>query len=355
VKNKICLVHYTSEPGGIELLMPDIINSLKERSFSVFLIRPPVKERYNVYDGLNINITRGSANNLLAALRLYRFALRNRDAVFHGFNTGPFFLLVLRLARIRKVVYSVRGTLYYNSTFQKVVRKAMWRLALSPGYRIIANSEYSRSVFLGFLSPWKLPVSVLYNPVDSSRIGRADIKPAKGTLNIIYTGRLVHGKNLDLWIETAESIHRIRAESRFYIYGDGPLKDALIRRSIEKGMQDYLCFMGFTPDIATAYRQADLMLFLSGYESFGNAPVESILCGTPVIACDIPSMKEIFRDFPIFIVPQGQLMEAEIIRKINRLDELKKMVPEAAKQFQDRFSPEQHMSGLRVIYESLQD
>ncbi len=355
MKNKVCLVHYTSEPGGIELLMPDIINSLQDRLFSVFVIRPSGKDRFNVYEGIDVSITYGSTKNLVAALRLFRFASKNRDAVFHGFNTGPFFLLVIRLARIKKVVYSIRGTLHHTGAFQKTVRRALWTIALEPGCRIIANSEYSRKVFLEFLSPWKPPVSVLYNPVDSSRIRPVNKESPTGTLNIIYTGRLVYGKNMELWIQTAESIHTIRSDARFYIYGDGPLMDTLVRQSVEKGMQDYLFFMGFMPDIATAYRQADLMLFLSGHESFGNAPVESILCGTPVIVCDIPSMKEIFRDFPIFLVPQGQTMVTEIINKINRLEELAKMVPDAAKQFHDRFSPEQHMSGLRNLYDSLRD
>ena len=353
MKNKVCLVHYTSEPGGIELLMPDIINSLQDRLFSVFVIRPSGTDKYNVYNVMTVNITCGSAKNLTAALRLFRFAAKNRDAVFHGFNTGPFFLLVIRLARIKKVVYSIRGTHHYKSKLQKAVRKALWRIALAPDYRIIANSEYSRTVFLAFLAPWNPKVSVLYNPVNSSRISPVSEKSPAGSLNIIYAGRLVYGKNMDLWLNTAESIHRTRTGARFYIYGDGPLKDTLVRQSVEKGMQDYLFFMGFMPDIAAAYRQADLMLFLSGHESFGNAPVESILCGTPVIACDIPSMKEIFLDFPIFLVPQGQSMEAEINNKINRLEELKKMVPKAAKQFRDRFSPERHMSGLSIIYDSL--
>jgi glycosyltransferase involved in cell wall biosynthesis len=353
MKNKVCLVHYTSEPGGIELLMPDIINSLQGMLFSVFVIRPSGTDKYNVYNGMTVSINRGSVNNMVAALRLFRYAAKNRDAIFHGFNTGPLFLLVIRLARIKKVVYSIRGTVYYNSTFQKAVRKVLWRIALAPDYRIIANSEYSRKVFLEFLAPWKPKVSVLYNPVNSSRLSFASKKSHEGTFNIIYVGRLVYGKNMDLWLKTAESIHRVKAGVRFYIYGDGPLKDTLVRQSVEKGMQDYLFFMGFITDIATAYRQADLMLFLSGHESFGNAPVESILCGTPVITCDIPSMKEIFRDFPIFMVSHGQSMEAEIIAKLNRLEELKRMVPEAAKQFRNRFSPEQHMSGLRLIYGSL--
>ena len=75
-----------------------------------------------------MNVTYGSVNNFIAAFKLLRFGRRNRKAIFHGFNTGPFFLLVIRLAGIRKAVYSIRGTLHYNNYFQKVIRRFVWHL-----------------------------------------------------------------------------------------------------------------------------------------------------------------------------------------------------------------------------------
>lgn len=330
--------------------MPEIINSLPTELFSVFVIRPPETGKYNVYEGKPVNITYGSANNLAAAVRLWRFALRNRQAVFHGFNLGPFFLMIFRLAGIRRAVYSIRGTQHASGHLQRIIRKAFWRLAITPGYVIIANSEYSRDIFFSFLSPWKPPVTVLYNPVSSSRIAAVGDKPMHDGLNVIYSGRLAEGKNMYLWLDMAEAIHEMRSDAKFFIYGDGLLKESLIRESIARGMRDYLFFMGFTADLAEAYRQADLMMFLSERESFGNAVVESILYGTPVIALDIPSVREIFRDFPRFVVAQDENMESEILRRISQIDKLRELVPEAARQFRVRFSLEQHLAGLKTAY-----
>ncbi len=50
MEKRICLVHYSSSPGGIEVLMPEIIRMLPDAVFSVFVIRPPEKEKINVYD-----------------------------------------------------------------------------------------------------------------------------------------------------------------------------------------------------------------------------------------------------------------------------------------------------------------
>jgi glycosyltransferase involved in cell wall biosynthesis len=330
--------------------MPEIINSLPEELFLVFVIRPPKEGQFNVYNGLPVSVSYGTDNNLRAAVSLWRFAVRNRSAVFHGLNIGPFFLFIIRMAGIRKAVYSIRGTHHASGYFQRLIRKAAWRMAVAPGYRILANSEYSRDLFLDFLSPQKPSVSVLYNPVSSSRITATETGRAKNGLHIVYTGRLAEGKNMVLWLEMAESIHRAREDAKFYIYGDGLLKESLLRQSAAKGMQDYLFFMGFTADLSEAYTRADLMLFLSERESFGNAVVESILFGIPVIALDIPSVREIFRNFPQFLIRQGQSMESEILGKINQIDQLRRLVPEAAKEFRERFSMEQHSARLRTVY-----
>jgi len=353
VKSTLCLVHYTSAPGGIELLLPDIINSLDEERCSVFVIRPPGAGKFNVYEGLPVNVSYGSDNNLVAAFRLWLFARRNRGAIFHGFNTGPFFLLIIRLAGIRKAVYSIHGTRHFSGLLQRFVRKVAWLLALSPRYRVTSNSEHSRRVFLDFVKPLNPAIRVLYNPVSAPRLGAALERVAGGALNIIYTGRLVEGKNMFRWLEMARAIHGIRSDARFFIYGDGSLKESLIRESEEHGMQDYLFFMGFTKELSMAYRDADLMMFLSEYESFGNAVAESILYGVPVIAGDIPSVREIFRDFPVFLVRTDNSMKSDILEKINRISELREAVPEATRQFRGRFSQERHTEGLRDVYNSL--
>jgi glycosyltransferase involved in cell wall biosynthesis len=353
VKSTVCFVHYTSAPGGIELLMPDIISSLDGERRSVFVIRPPVAGKFNVYDGVPVSVTYGSANNLVAAYRLWRHARRNRGAVFHGFNTGPFFLLVLRLAGVRKAVYSIHGTRHFSNSMEWFTRRFVWRLALSPQYTVISNSEHSKAVFLDFIKPLSPAVRVLYNPVSAPRLGDVRRRSSGGGLNIIYIGRLVEGKNLSGWLEMARAIRTLRSDARFLVYGDGPLKESLIREGEEKGMKDYLFFRGFTADLSSAFSDADLMMFLSEYESFGNVVVESILYGVPVIAAGIPSVREIFRDFPGFLVSAGPAMESEILERISRLDELRQMVPEASSQFRERFSLEQHTRGLREVYGSL--
>lgn len=349
---KVCIVHYSSAPGGIELLMPGIIRGLPDHEFSVFVIRPPAGGEINVYKDSQVKITYGSANNFTAALRLWRFIVKNRPSIFHGFNTGPFFMLIVRLACIETAVYSVRGTLHYNSSFQKIYRRAVWRMAISRSYRLIANSEYSRRKYLEFTGLPEEQISVLYNPVGSSRLEFSQVRKPGKPFTVIYVGRLTEGKNLFRWIDVAVAVHKEKTESSFILYGDGPLRVKLESYACNLSADEFITFRGHVENIPEAYHQADLLLFLSEYESFGNVVVESILCGTPVIASDIPSMREIFNQYPQFLVSLDKNLEESIIGKIKAADQLSKLLPEVSAEFRKRFSTEHHLKGLSRIYNS---
>jgi len=346
-------VHYSSSPGGIEVLMPEIIRMLPGAEYHVFVIRPPEKEKINVYDGSVADVTYGSLNNFSAAWRLWRFGLSNREAVFHGFNTGPFFLFILRLAGVSKIVYSVRGTQHYSNRFQKLLRSAIWNLAITRRTRFIANSSYSRDVFIRYLPLMKSQIRVIYNPVYSDRIRVPAVSSARGGLNIIYVGRLTEGKNLFRWIDIAVEIRKLREDARFHLFGDGPLRKRLMEYSSAAVMDGCLFFRGYVQDLSEIYTGVDLLLFLSEYESFGNVVVESILCGTPVLVADIPSMREIFQNFPEFILPAGDQTAGVILKKIDKPGELQRATREAAQEFRQMFSIDQHINGLREVYDSL--
>jgi len=126
----IHLVHFSSSPGGIEVLIQDVIRAFPSGTFKVFIIRPPGPEDHNVYNNTDVQINYGKEGNLLAICKLWNYAWRYRKDTFHVFNIGPFFLLVLRLAGIKKLIYSVRGTIYWNSYLQKIIRRKLWRTAL---------------------------------------------------------------------------------------------------------------------------------------------------------------------------------------------------------------------------------
>ena len=65
---------------------------------------------------------------------------------------------------------------------------------------------------------------------------------------------------------------------------------------------------GFVPDddLAAIYSGARALVFPSDDEGFGLPTVEALACGTPVVACDLPALREVLGDRAAF-VPQDDL------------------------------------------------
>jgi glycosyltransferase involved in cell wall biosynthesis len=80
------------------------------------------------------------------------------------------------------------------------------------------------------------------------------------------------------------------------VAGDGPLRDEIgaLTKSLLPGRFSRI---SVTPDRMPAlYRSADVFLHLSKDESFGNVYLESMACGIPVVAHDIPRVRWIVGD-----------------------------------------------------------
>jgi glycosyltransferase involved in cell wall biosynthesis len=349
----IHIVHFSSAPGGIEILLKDIIRSFPAGTFRVFVIRPPEPGNENVYAGSSLDITYGHKANLKAILCLFKYAVKYNKDIFHVLNIGPYFLMAMRLAGVKNLVYSIRGTIYWSSPLQGIIRRLIWRMAVSDRYRIIANSGHSRKMFIRAAGKTRQMVDLIYNPVASEKFKpeKKYKNPGSG-LEIIYSGRLAEGKNLFTWLEVAASVKRAWPESKFFLYGDGPLKTKLKNYANELGISDSVQFMGFTSDMVTAYRKADLFIFLSNHESFGNVVVESILCGTPAIASDIPAMREIFINYPQVLVSLDENLISNIIEKMDQIDQINELIPNMIVEFRSRFSAEDHIVKLKNVYNS---
>jgi glycosyltransferase involved in cell wall biosynthesis len=350
--NRIHFVHLSAGPGGIEVLLPVQVEKMPDFNFKAFVIRGK-EDGTNVYDNTGIEVKYGHQRNLQAAFRLFNYVLRNRNEIFHVFNIGPFFLLIMKLAGAQKIIYSIHGTIYWKSPYKKKVLLFLWKLALSAKYKFTANSEYSKSVFSEKIDA-KQPIQILYNPIDGKRFTPKDDKKTSDEILVVYTGRLSPGKNLLLWIDIAAEIHSKIPRTRFEIYGKGQLESKLRSKISELNAEGYIHLMGFQKGIENIYRKADLLLFLSEYESFGNVVVECIYCGTPVLASPLPVMKEIFSEFPGFVLGEQNCWVDQVYNGLVHLNELKKLSLKARTNFLVRFDQQENLNKLAKIYTSFE-
>ncbi|PZE19829.1 glycosyltransferase family 4 protein [Paenibacillus xerothermodurans] len=107
----------------------------------------------------------------------------------------------------------------------------------------------------------------------------------------LYVGRLAPEKDLDIMIELWNRMPAaLGSRIRWFIVGDGPLLKEL-RAAAPPNVTFTGCLQG--ESLAELYASADLFVFPSSTETFGNVALEALASGTPVIGARSGGVQEI--------------------------------------------------------------
>ena len=134
--------------------------------------------------------------------------------------------------------------------------------------------------------------SRLFSPERRSEVLRREWGVAGDGLAVAYVGRIAPEKNLGLIVRAFEAVERVRPDARLVLVGDGP-ELAILRASHPR-----FVFRGprTGEDLASHYASADLFLFPSLTETFGNSLTEAMASGLAVVCFDYAAAAELVRN-----------------------------------------------------------
>src|SRR6266478_7418894 len=110
-----------------------------------------------------------------------------------------------------------------------------------------------------------------------------------GEVRLLYVGRISREKDLDV---LADAYRRLRDEGlpvQLFVVGHGPYSEVFAQSLPEAVFTGYLR----GKELATAYASADIFVFPSTTDTFGNVILEAQACGVPVVVSDSGGPKEL--------------------------------------------------------------
>jgi D-inositol-3-phosphate glycosyltransferase len=149
----------------------------------------------------------------------------------------------------------------------------------------------------------------IFKPVDKmsarQKLGLADEKV------ILYVGRIDPLKGIDQLVKTIPLLKNHDGLRLIIIGGDESSREEvgkLQTLASDLGVSENITFQGLIKQdrLSDYYSAADVCVVPSYYESFGLVPLESLACGTPVVATDVGDLKNIIRQGETgYIVPDN--------------------------------------------------
>lgn len=167
--------------------------------------------------------------------------------------------------------------------------------------RIIVPSAYLKKIMMLWGAPQE-KISVIYNSFDPVSISE-DKKEIRALLGIDGTvvfsaGRLVPWKGFATLIEILPDILKEFPDTKLYIAGDGPDRDALALKAKDCGLATNIVFLGALPrEMLLRYiKAADIFALNTGYEGFSHQLLEAMSIGTPVVSTDVCGNPELIEN-----------------------------------------------------------
>jgi glycosyltransferase involved in cell wall biosynthesis len=304
---------YPPEVNGVSATIARVVDGLHDRGHELQLVRPRQDRHDSAGDeerltevlmrGLPIPRYPQLKMGLPSRRALVRLWTRQRPDVVHIVTEGPLGWSALQAATHMKlpVVSDFRtnfhaysrhyGLAWLRSPIMVYLRKFHNRAACTMVPTEGLRSELAASGFKRLRVVSRGVDTRLFDPSRRSDALRAKWGASRNTPVLLCVGRLAAEKNLDLLLSAFESIRAVAPTARLVLVGDGPDRAALAQRC------PGAVFVGIRrgEDLATHYASADIFLFPSVTETFGNVVPEAMASGLAVVGFDYAAAGQLIR------------------------------------------------------------
>lgn len=285
--------------GGAEVHLHEIFRRIVSRGHSVTLFCSsfPGALPEETIDGIRI-LRKGGRNlfNLTVALNYQRLRRERFDVVVDDINKIPFYTPLF----VKEPLLGMVLHLFGQSIFREAILPAALyvygseRLALYvyKNTPIAVISESTRQELMQYGFPEKNLTDVriavnhdLYKTVDV---------PKSPVPLVGYLGRIKKYKSVDHLIRAFAIVRKVVPDARLTIVGDGDALPMLEGLALELGVHDSVKFAGYVSpeEKVRLINQMHVVVNTSAKEGWGLTVTEANACGVPVVASDVPGLRD---------------------------------------------------------------
>lgn len=353
--------------AGIETWLMHLLRHFDRREIAMDFIAQT--DRPGAYDseirslGAQIFYS-GSPRKLWSYARSFVGVLRSQGPydVLHSHNyffSGVDLRLATRAGVQRRIahLHPVRD-IEAKRPFRALYTRLMGRWIRDYSDLILAPSNASLEAFAQYADLSGKPRAVVRNCVDVSAVnGAIDRAATRQELGlpvdcpiVAYVARFEPHKNHSFVVDVADRLKRSGTRVHFALAGT----DGSTRREFERqieGRADFSVFVN-RPDVAPLLQCADLFFFPSREEGFGTVAIEAAAAGLPVVATNLPGIREACCESQrAYMFPEGDLdAAARNLHTMLTNPRLAKTLRDDGRAWAKQFSIESVANQLRELY-----
>ncbi len=233
--------------------------------------------------------------------------------------------------------------------------------------RIVVASNHEKELLASLYGAASERIAVVPCGVDLDLFAPMDKEFARRRLGlrsteriILFVGRIEPLKGIDILIDAAAQLHEDENFAVLIVGGDARAQeqiDALRSQAAALGVDHHISFVGAVEhhELPLYYNAADVCVVPSHYESFGLVAVESMACGTPVVASRVGGLTTTISDGETGYLIPWRCAEpfAERLELLLDNDELRASFGRAGREAVERFRWSHVTDAVAALYDDV--
>ncbi|MEQ1804456.1 MAG: glycosyltransferase family 4 protein [Burkholderiaceae bacterium] len=354
-------------PGGTESQVALLARLFRQRGHEVRIIAPrldPGKPLEEIVDGTRVTrIDYPKIKGLGAVFLILRFMLfllserKNFDAlhVHMAKNLAAAAGAVRRwlpgpvLVKVSGAWEFDGGVLDERMRWHPVYTTLRWLMRRVDAFQAI-SVETERRLLASGMPVEK--VKAIPNAVDLSLYGSRAFDASRKMLRVVYTGRLTPVKGVDVLLR---AWNEISPGGRFElnIVGDGPQRAEMEAYVADQRLTGSVRFSGWTDDVRSALRDADLYVQPSLNEGLPNSVLEAMAASLPIVATRVSGNEDlVVEGVNGFLAQAGDSssLAAAMVRALADAEQMHRMGQASRRLIESRYGSERVLDQLEAVY-----
>ena len=312
--------------------------------------------RNEIIDGVEIIRRGGFYFVYFWAFLYYWLQFRGKyDVIIDSQNGVPFFTPLYAKEPIYSLMHHVHQKVFWHSLpkhlafIASVLEKHIMPLAYR-NTKFITVSESSKQAMKD-LGLGRTGIEIVYPGIDLASLVPGD---KSKTPTVLYLGRLKAYKSIAVLIRAFASVAAAMPSARLIIAGSGEEEIHLKNLTRDLTLGSQIDFLGKVSEEVKINLLQKAWVFVnpSLMEGWGITTLEANACGTPVIASDVPGLRDSVKNSNTgYLVPYGETEELsnkiiELLRDQGKREQMSRQAHDWAKQFDWEKSSEQFLSAI---------
>ena len=237
--------------------------------------------------------------------QFYLFVKTENIDIIHTHFLKPYSIAgIVNIFLRKKMIFNYHGLFIdneYNKKIDKFIYLSIHMLInfFNAVDLAIVPSNSSKKILLDETNRFKC-IKVYYNGFDMDYGGKIadnivnyldELRKSYFVIGIV--ARIDRQKRIDIVLEIAQNISKIRDDIYFVILGDGALENEINRKIESMKLKKSVRMLGYVSNAKYYIKYFDLLLFTSDWEGLPLSVWESMAAKVPIISTDVGGMREI--------------------------------------------------------------